>query len=368
MPIAIATSSEPPAPIPIAGSIQPAAHAELETARPAKPEPWPKRLAEYKRPQSRKAVWQLMVTAPLFIFGWWAMLKSIEISYALTLLMAIPMSGLYIRLFIFQHDCGHGSFLKSRRWNDAIGSVIGVLTLTPYAYWKRTHAIHHATHGNLDRREMGDIRTLTVDEYLAKGFWGRLGYRFYRHPATLLLLAPFYQFVIHHRFPYEIPFSWRREWRSVMLTNAALACLFALAYFTIGVDQLLMVQGPIFLIGGAVGIWLFFIQHQFEETYWNNKEEWDFDLAGLQGSSFFDLPPVLHWFTGNIGYHHIHHLSSKIPNYRLKEALDAFPEFHQVTKITLWQSLKCARLKLWDEKSRRLVGFDHLRRAAPAES
>ena len=356
--------AEPPCPAPARELIGPGPQAP----EPAPPEPWQKRLASFKKPLPHKALGQLLLTLSLFIAGWWAMLKSLEISYALTLVMAVPMAGLYIRLFIFQHDCGHGSFFKSRRWNDTLGSILGVMTLTPYAYWKRTHAVHHATHGNLDRRELGDVWTLTVNEYLARGTWGRLGYRLYRHPVTLFLLAPFFQFAIVHRFPLEIPFSWRREWRSVMLTNAALAGVFIAAHLTIGIDRLLMVQGPIFLIGGAVGLWLFFVQHQFEDTYWDRKEDWSFDLAGLQGSSFYDLPPVLHWFTGNIGYHHIHHLSSKIPNYRLKETLDAFPEFHQATKIGLLESLKCARLKLWDERSRRLVGFDHLRGVQPGSS
>lgn len=324
--------------------------------------PWQKRLAPYKKPIDRVAIRQLAVTAPLFVFGWWAMLQTLEISYFLTLLLAVPMAGLYIRLFIFQHDCGHGAFTSSRRLNNAIGSVIGVLTLTPYAYWKHTHAIHHATHGDLERREWGDIDTLTVDEYLAKGFWGRLGYRLYRHPLTLLVVAPFYQFVLLHRLPLGTPLAWKREWRSIVVNNLVLIGLFVLAHFTIGIDRLLLVQGPIFVLGGAIGVWLFFVQHQFEDTYWDHHEEWSFDRAGLEGSSFFDLPPILHWFTGNIGYHHIHHLSSKIPNYRLKETLDAFPEFHQVTKITIAESLRCGKLKLWDEESRRLVGWDHLRK------
>ncbi|MCG8454963.1 MAG: fatty acid desaturase [Holophagales bacterium] len=323
--------------------------------------PWQQRLAPFKRPVVRKALIQLVNTALPFALGWYLMLRSLEVSYWITLALAVPMAGLYIRLFIFQHDCGHGSFLPWRRWNDAIGYVIGILTLTPYGYWKRTHAIHHATHGNLDRREFGDIETLTVREYLARPWWGRLAYRIYRHPATLLLVAPTYQFALKQRLPFDTPLSWRREWRSVMLNNLGIAAVLVLAWQTIGLHRLLLVQGPIFLIGGALGIWLFFIQHQFEDTYWDRGEEWDYDQAGLAGSSFFDLHPVLHWLTGNIGYHHIHHLSSRIPNYRLAETLRAIPELHDVTKITVWQSLKCARLKLWDEKSRRLVGFDHLR-------
>lgn len=336
-----------------------------EGIRVAEGASWQARLEPFKRADTRRALVQLTLTALLFALGWVAMYASLDISYALTLLLALPVAGLYIRLFIIQHDCGHGAFLPSRRANDLIGFWIGVLTLTPYRYWRRTHQIHHATHGDLDRRGTGDIETLTVREYLDRSFWGRLGYRLYRHPVVMFGIGPFWVFALKHRLPLDMPWDrkWKREWRDVMLTNLVLAVLLVLAHYTIGLASLFLVQGPIFLFGAAAGVWLFYVQHQFEETYWERPPEWRFEAAGLEGSSFYDLPPILHWFTGNIGYHHIHHLSARVPNYRLRECMDAVPELHRVTKITLRESLGCLRLKLWDESSGKLVGWRHLRRA-----
>ncbi|MEM1207209.1 MAG: fatty acid desaturase [Acidobacteriota bacterium] len=322
---------------------------------------WLEALAPFSRPKTRRALIQLANTAIPFGVVWYLMYRSLEVSYALTLALAIPAAFLLIRLFIFQHDCGHGSFLPSRRWNNIIGSLIGVIMLTPYFYWRRTHAVHHATSGNLDRRELGDIDTLTVNEYKALPWYRRLGYRFYRNAAVMLLLGPLWTFIIKHRFPFDIPMSWRKEWVSIWLTNAAIAGILVWAWFTIGIGNLLMVQIPINMISGAIGIWLFYVQHQFEDTYWERQGEWSFERAGLEGSSFLDLPKVLHWLTGNIGYHHIHHLSSRIPNYRLRECLDSIPELRQ-RPVSIAESFKYARLKLWDEDSAQLVGFDALRR------
>ena len=284
------------------------------------------------------------------------MLLSLDVNYALTLLLSLPAAGLLTRLFIIQHDCGHGCFFHSPRANHTVGFVLGVLTLTPYQYWRRTHALHHAGSGDLDRRDFGEIQTLTVREYVALSRWRRLGYRLYRNMFVLLVLGPFYQFVIKHRLPLDAPRAWKREWRSVMATNLALAAVLVTASFTIGLGRFALVHLPIVVVSGAFGVWLFYVQHQFEDTYWENHPEWDFHRAGAEGSSFFDLPPVLHWFTGNIGYHHVHHLSSRIPNYSLRRCMDENPELQHVTRLTLGQSLKCARLKLWDEEAHRLVG------------
>lgn len=322
---------------------------------------WDQILAPYKKADDRAALFQLLSTAALFAGAWWLMLRSLEGPYWLTLLLAVPTAGLSIRLFIFQHDCGHGSFFSSRRVNNAVGTVLGVITLNPYFYWRRTHAIHHATSGDLDRRELGDVRTLTVKEYLALPWHGRLGYRLYRNMAVMLLLGPFYQFVLKSRFPFDAPRSWKQEWRGILYTNLALAAIVAVAWQTIGLGRFLLIQGPITLISGAIGIWLFYVQHQFEDTYWEHHERWSFQTAGLVGSSFYDLPAVLNWFTGNICFHHIHHLSSLIPNYKLQACMRENPELQQVTRLTFWTSLRCARLKLWDEDGRKLVGFRYVK-------
>jgi omega-6 fatty acid desaturase (delta-12 desaturase) len=288
------------------------------------------------------------------------MLASLEYSYWVTLLLALPAAGFLIRLFIIQHDCGHGSFFRSRIANNTLGFVLGILTLTPYAYWRKIHALHHKTSSNLDHRGFGDVTTLTVNEYLALTRWGRLRYRLYRNPVVLFGIGPGFEFILRHRFPASLPRSWRREWASVIWTNVAIVALVAMMWKTIGIQTFLAVQLPITLLAGTAGVWLFYIQHQFEDTYWERDDAWSFHAAGLEGSSYYDLPGILHWFTGNIGVHHVHHLSSRIPNYRLQQCLRENPELQQVTRLTLWGSLKCARLKLWDEERRKLVGFQHL--------
>ncbi len=322
---------------------------------------WNRLLAPYASADNRRASFQLLTTGTLFALNWYLMLRSLDGPYWLTLLLAVPAAGLLTRLFIFQHDCGHGSFFRSRTANNVIGYLLGILTLTPYRYWRRTHAIHHATSGDLDRRTFGDVEMLTVQEYLRLSRWGQLLYRLYRNPFILLGLGPAYQFLLKHRCPLDIPRTWKREWASVMSTNLGIAAAVAVAWKFIGPERLLLVQLPITLIGGALGIWLFYIQHQFEDTYWREHPEWNFHRAGIEGSSFYDLPGILHWFTGNIGFHHVHHLESRIPNYRLKECFRQVSELHHVTRLSLSASLRCARLHLWDENEGRLVGFRHLR-------
>jgi len=324
---------------------------------------WNKLLEPYMTSSYGKAFFQLFSTLALYALGWYLMYRSLAVSYWLTLLIAIPTTGFLVRLFIFQHDCGHGSFFPSRKANDAAGFFLGVLMLTPYKYWRRTHAIHHGGSGDLDRRSFGDIETLTVEEYLALSPIKRLGYRVYRNLFVLLAIGPAFQFLIKHRFPYDIPKSWKREWSSVMWTNLVAVGLFLVAWKLIGVKAFLMVQLPLTLMAGAAGMWLFYIQHQFEDTYWERHEEWSFHKAGIEGSSFYDLGPILHWFTGNIGYHHIHHLASRVPNYKLRKCFKDLPELHQVTVLSIPKSLHCATLKLWDEEIKTLVGFRHLKTA-----
>jgi len=316
-------------------------------------------VAPFARPVVTRAVAQLLNTALPFIALWALMALSVTRGwgYGWTLLLAIPTAGLYVRLFIIQHDCGHGSFFAHRRLDHAVGAAIGVATLFPYGYWKKTHAIHHATSGNLDRRELGDVETLTVREYEALSPARRFGYRLYRSAPVLFLFGPFFQFLIKHRFPFDIPFSWKREWASVLWNNVAIGTVGWALSTLVGWQTVLLVHVPIVMIAGAAGIWLFYVQHQFEQAYWERQDKWNPDQAAIQGSSFYDLPRWLHWWTGNIGYHHIHHLASKVPNYRLRECFESSALLQRAPRLRFWESFRCARLKLWDEELRRLVPF-----------
>ena len=319
-------------------------------------------LARYKDPVLGRSIWQMVNTAVPLTALWLLMLFLVDRAYGFTLLLALPTAAFLIRLFIIQHDCGHGAFLKSARVSNAIGFVIGVFTLTPYHYWRKVHAMHHASSGNLERRGFGDVDTLTVREYLARGRWRRLAYRLYRNPLVMFGVGPTFEFVIKHRFPTLVPPAWKRERLSILLTDLALAGTIAFMALTIGLRRFLMVQIPVTLVASTLGVWLFYVQHQFQDTYWEHEAAWDYVAAGIQGSSYYALPKVLQWLTGNIGLHHIHHLNSRIPNYRLQQALDENPELQRVTRLTLWQSLRCIFYKLWDEEHRRLVGYGYLRR------
>lgn len=330
---------------------------------------WRTLLAPYKQAAWGPALFQLANTAIPFAALWAAMAwAATRGAYWALPLLAVPAAFLFIRLFIFQHDCGHGSFFPSRRANNLLGGVLGVITLFPYGYWKKTHAVHHATSGNLDDREFGDIVTMTVAEYRALSLLGRLRYRLYRHPLVMFAIGPTYQFVFKHRFPFDLPFAWKREWLSVLKTNVALAAVYALAIVALGWRTVLLVQLPIIVIAGALGVWLFYVQHQFEDTYWEHEEAWDFYRAGAHGSSFYDLGRLGHWLTGNIGYHHIHHLASQIPNYRLAACFRENPAMQRATRLTVRESLRCARLRLWDEERRTMVSFRDLANRPLAES
>jgi omega-6 fatty acid desaturase (delta-12 desaturase) len=318
---------------------------------------WGARLAAYKDPDTKRSVWQLASTAALFAGAWALMYATLGVGYWLTLLLAVPAAFLLIRLFIFQHDCGHGAFFRSSRAADIVGSILGVLTLTPYHYWKKTHAMHHATSGNLEHRGFGDIDTLTVDEYLALSRWKRFKYRVYRHPAVLFGAGAVLHFFVLHRIPTIVPRDWNRERRSILWTDVGLAVFIVLMGVLVGFRQFLLVHIPLMALSASIGVWLFYVQHQFEPTYWEHDERWVYEDAALTGSSYYRLPRLLQWATGNIGLHHVHHLNARIPNYRLQHVLDTIPELQRVTTLTLWDSFRCVRLALWDERKKRLVRF-----------
>jgi len=269
----------------------------------------------------------------------------------------VPAAGFLVRLFMIQHDCGHGAFFRQREANDWVGRVISVLTLTPYDFWRRTHAMHHASSGNLDHRGTGDIDMLTVREYLALPRREQLLYRLYRHPLVLFGVGPVYNFLLRQRLPFGLMRDGWQPWVSTMGTNIAIAALVAVMMWLVGVRPFLLVHLPITFLGAAIGVWLFYVQHQFEETFWARNENWNFQEAALHGSSHYDLPGVLRWFTANIGVHHIHHLCARIPYYRLPGVLRDHPHLAAIGRLTLWDSLKCVRMALWDEEQRRGVSF-----------
>jgi omega-6 fatty acid desaturase (delta-12 desaturase) len=319
-------------------------------------------LARYRAPSVVRSTTELAITAVPLVVIWTLMWATLGIGYWLSLLLAIPAAGLLVRLFMIQHDCGHGAFFRSRLANDWVGRVIGVLTLTPYDFWRSTHAVHHSTSGNLDRRGIGDIDTLTVGEYLARSRWGRLRYRAYRHPLIMFGLGPAYLFLIQHRLPVGLMRQGWWPWFSTMATNLAIAILAAVMIRLVGFGPFLLVHLPVTLLAASIGVWLFYVQHQFEDTRWTNEGAWNLHEAALHGSSYYHLPIVLRWFTANIGMHHIHHLCSRIPYYRLPLVLRNHPDLGGIGRLTLGASLGCVRLALWDENQQRLVSFDDARR------
>lgn len=300
---------------------------------------------------------ELGITIVPFVGLWVAAWLSLTHSYWLTLLLTVPAAGFLVRLFTIQHDCGHGSFFQGRRANDWVGRIIGVLTLTPYAHWRHEHALHHATSGNLDRRGQGDVDTLTIREFRALGGWRRLHYRLIRSPIVVLGIGPLFVFGLRHRLPLRPLSANARAWRQVMLTNLAILAMLAGLAGLIGGRDLLLVQLPITWLASTIGVWLFYVQHQFEHTYWQRDAGWSVHAGGLHGSSHLDLPPLLRWFTASIGLHHVHHLSCRIPGYRLAEVARTYPELARINRVTLGQSFRSFRLALWDESDGRLVSF-----------
>ncbi|GJM02684.1 MAG: hypothetical protein DHS20C08_11850 [Rhodomicrobium sp.] len=314
----------------------------------------------YRTSDATQAVIQLITTFIPFLLLCVAMYQSLELSYALTLLLAVPTAGLTIRIFIMQHDCGHGSFFASNKANDWTGRILSVFTITPYNYWRRLHALHHASSSNLDKRGYGDIDTLTVSEYQARGFWGRLGYRIYRNPLFLMFIGGPLHFALLQRLPLAFKKPSLSMWLSVMGLNLSMVIVYGALIAYIGAADFFKLAIPVAMLSSAIGIWLFYIQHQFEDTHWAHEDEWDRKSAALYGSSYYRLPKLLQWFTGNIGIHHVHHLCSAIPNYRLQECLDDEPELKTINILTIRESLAYANLSLWDEESKKLVPFSAL--------
>jgi len=319
---------------------------------------WRPVVAKYAQPDLWRSIWQIVNTLVPYVVLFYLAMRSLEISFWLTLPLCSLTAGFMVRTFIIFHDCGHGSFFKSKTANTWLGRITGLLTYTPYYRWRHDHAIHHATAGDLDRRGTGDVYTMTVKEYLAAPWWKKFGYRVMRQPIFMFFFGSLIVFVITQRIPTG---KGKRENASVWWTNMALAGLITGMCLLFGWRAYVIVQLLVLFFGASAGIWLFYVQHNFEDVYWETHSQWDYLKASLQGSSFYKLPAVLNWFTGNIGYHHIHHLGAKIPNYNLPKAYKENPIFH-VKPVTLLSSLKSLTLRLYDEKTRKLVGWGVLKR------
>lgn len=319
--------------------------------------PWTQALARYRQPRPVRSILEIVVTVIPFAAMWATAAIAVQSGNWWGLLLTVPAAAFLVRLFILQHDCGHGTLFAHRSLNNWIGRMIGVFTLTPYDYWRRTHAVHHASAGNLDRRGIGDIDTLTVQEYRERSRWQRIRYRLYRHPLVMFGIGPAWLFVCQYRLPFGLMRAGAQPWVSTIATNVGIILPIVTMIWLVGLVPFLLVQIPITLMAATGGVWLFYVQHQFEETHWSNDNDWNFQHAALHGSSHYDLPAPLRWLTGNIGIHHVHHLAAKIPFYRLPEVLKDYPELQNVSRITLLESLKCVKLVLWDENTRRLVSF-----------
>jgi omega-6 fatty acid desaturase (delta-12 desaturase) len=327
------------------------AAAETKIERPF----WKEALAPYEAPRVGRSVLDLVTSVVPYVALTALMYLALEVSYLLVLAMTPLAAGFLVRVYIMFHDCTHASLLPSRRANTWVGTVLGLMVFTPFVAWRRNHAIHHATAGDLERRGVGDVPTMTVAEYYAAPWRKRFAYRAVRNPFVMFGLGPIFAMVLLPRLPSRDQRP--RIRRSVIATDVALAAIVGSICWLVGWQEYLLVQGPTIMLAGGTGIWLFYVQHQFEDTYWQASDDWSYADAALRGSSYLRLPKVLQFFTGNIGLHHVHHLSAKVPNYNLQRAHDENPVFHSVPTITLWDGLKAVRLKLWDEESGRLVGF-----------
>jgi acyl-lipid omega-6 desaturase (Delta-12 desaturase) len=316
---------------------------------------WETVILKYNHPDSRKSVWQICNSLIPYILMWYLMYRSLEYSYWLTLLLSIVACGFLVRLFIIFHDCGHGSFFRSKKANETIGKIMGILAFTPYNKWHHQHKIHHSTSGNLDKRGIGDVWTLTVDEYLKSSKWKRFLYKSFRNPFIMFTFGPIFVVFVQNRITHDDMTG--KEKQNVYFTNIMLLLMAALISSFIGIKAYLLIQLPIILIAHCIGLWLFYIQHQFDEASWERDSRWNYKTAAIQGSSFLKLPAILEWFTGNIGFHHVHHLSSKIPNYNLAQCHYENDLFKDVKPIVLFSTFKALTLGLWDEATHRMISF-----------
>ncbi|AEI45740.1 fatty acid desaturase [Paenibacillus mucilaginosus] len=318
-----------------------------------------KKVAPYEQTDTKASIRQLLNTVVPMLLLWYGAYLSLSVSFWLTLPIAVVTAGFVVRTFIIFHDCCHQSFFKSRLANDTLGFILGVITLCPYQQWKNSHSIHHATSSNLDKRGIGDIWIMTVDEYAAAPLWLRLSYRFYRHPLVMFGLGPIFVFLFQYRFNRKGAKS--KERIDTYMTNVVLVGLYALMIWLIGWQAFVMVQLPVMFVSGLLGIWLFYVQHQFEDSYFEHEEEWSYVKAAVEGSSYYKLPKVLQWITGNIGFHHVHHLSPKVPNYNLEKAHNATPPLQKATTITLRTSFQSLKFKLWDEQAKNFISFREMK-------
>lgn len=323
--------------------------------------PWYREIRKYEQPNLQKAIWQIINTFIPYLLFLYLMYLTIRLGYPywVTLVIAVPTAGLLGRIFIFFHDCVHSSFFKNRWANTTLGYICGALTLTPYNDWRRAHGIHHNTAGDLDRRGVGDFWTLTVNEFMTTSRKKRFVYRFFRNPIVLICLTPTFLTLVFHRFSHRI--AKKSDRYSVYLNNLIILTSIVVAFFTIGFRTFILIMLPIIIIHGTMAVWVFFIQHQFEGVYWVHHDERDPIKVGLMGSSYYKLPKLLQWFTGNIGFHHIHHIRPRIPNYNLQRCYDETPALQAVEPLTIRKSLKSVKLSLWDEEKRKLVGFRSLK-------
>ncbi|MBU6081962.1 fatty acid desaturase [Allobacillus halotolerans] len=318
-----------------------------------------KHIKPFENPDTKASVWQLVNTLPPFFLLWYLAYEAISVSLILSIALSILAGGFVVRVFIIFHDCCHGSFFKNRKVNHFVGTVTGILTMFPYEKWKREHSIHHATSSNLDKRGTGDVWIMSVEEYKKASKLERLQYRLYRNPFIMFVLGPLYLFLITNRMNRKD--ARRKERRNTYLTNVSIIGITALLIWAIGWSSFLIVQLPIMFVAGSLGIWLFYVQHQFEDSYFEDEADWDYVKAAIDGSSYYKLPRVLQWITGNIGYHHVHHLSPKVPNYNLEQVHESTPPLQQATTITVGSSLKSIRFRLYDEESKTFVHFKEIK-------
>jgi len=322
---------------------------------------WVEIVTKYNKPDVKKSIWQIVNSLGPYVMMWYLMYRSLEISYWLTLALSLLTTGFLVRIFIIFHDCGHGSFFKSTRTNKIVGSILGSLVFTPYDYWHKSHAIHHSTVGNLDKRGHGDVWTLTTDEYQELSKKQKFIYRLYRHPVMLFGIGPFFLFVLWFRFPRKSMKPAERN--SIHITNLILLIIITGLILLMGWKAFLMIQLPVIYLATMGGVWLFYVQHQFEDVIWSRQDEWDYKRMAMEGSSFLKFPRILQWFSGNIGFHHVHHLGPKIPNYNLERCHKENEVFAKIKPITILPGIQTLKFRLWDEKANRLISFRQYRKS-----